>query len=281
LGKDSPTGSYNGFVPRKPTLSPSKITTYLACPVKYKWTYIDERGKWYLKSKSFYSFGSSLHRVLQRFHDEGDQGVATVHEAVAALEEGWVEAGYASQEEMTQAMAEGKAIIADYIDRVSREPVTSRTLFIEKTIRMDFGDFVLMGRLDRLDEREDGALEVIDYKSGRMGVQPEDVKGDLAMSLYQLLVKGQHPDRPVVATIIALRAGSRASASLADDELDELRANILELGQEILFRDYEALIPVGKPLCHRCDFLPLCRKHPDFELPPQEPEIKTSDPEIA
>lgn len=270
-------------MPRKPTLSPSKITTYLACPVKYKWTYVDERGRWYLKSKSFFSFGTTLHKVLQRFHDEGDQGVTTVHEATAAMEESWIEAGYSSQEEMTQAMAEGRAIIADYVEKVQKSPVTSKTLFIEKTLRMEMGDFVLLGRLDRLDELEDGTLDVVDYKSGRTSVDSEEVGNDLAMSIYQLLVKSHNPDRPVQATIIALRAGSRASASLSDEDLARLKADLLQLGQEILNRDYEGLVPVGKEICHRCDFLPLCRKHKEFELPPlpQAPETISSDSEIA
>jgi RecB family exonuclease len=255
-------------VARKPTLSPSKITTYLACPVKYKWTYVDNRGKWYMRAKSHYSFGTTLHHVLQRFHDQGDQGVTTAHEALAALEEGWIEAGYQSQEEMDQALAEGRTIVAEYVEAVQRAPITSQTVFIEKTLRMDMGEFVLLGRLDRLDQTEDGWLDIIDYKSGRRGVTEEEVAHDLAMSIYQLLVRHHYPEQKVRATIIALRVGERASASLADDEAASLAEDLTALGAEILSRDYEGIIPVGKDLCHRCDFLALCRKDPSFELPP-------------
>lgn len=253
---------------RKPTLSPSKITTYLACPVKYKWTYVDDRGKWYMRAKSHYSFGTTLHKVLQRFHDEGDQGVTTAHEAVAALEEGWIEAGYQSQEEMDQALAEGRTIVAEYVEAVQKSPITSRTVFIEKTLRMDMGDYVLLGRLDRLDRTEDGWLDIIDYKSGRRAVTDEEVAHDLAMSIYQLLVRHHYPGEKVRATIIALRVGERASASLGEEEAARLALDLKGLGDEILNRDYEGMIPVGKELCHRCDFLALCRKDPSFELPP-------------
>ena len=41
-----------------------------------KIAYVDDRGKWYLKAKSYYSFGTTLHRVLERFHD-ADIVVAT------------------------------------------------------------------------------------------------------------------------------------------------------------------------------------------------------------
>ncbi|HCE00424.1 MAG TPA: hypothetical protein DER07_05235, partial [Armatimonadetes bacterium] len=81
---------------RKPTLSPTKISTYLACPSKYRWTYVDERGRWYIRSKSYFSFGTTLHKVLQRFHDSRDAGVQTVGQALAAYEESWIEAGFES-----------------------------------------------------------------------------------------------------------------------------------------------------------------------------------------
>lgn len=256
-------------MPRKPTLSPSKIATYLACPVKYKWTYVDDRGKWFLRSKSYYSFGSSLHAVLQRFHDSGDTGVSTTHEAVAALEESWIEAGYSSQDEMHQAMAEGKAIVESYIESVQAQPVSAETLFVEKLLRADLGPFVLLGRLDRIDEHADGTIEVIDYKSGRGSVTPEDVASDLAMNCYQVLLREHFPGRPVRATIVALRTGASASASISDADAQAFLADLVVLGQEILARYYESIEPVGKALCHHCDFLPLCEKHDGFNLPEQ------------
>jgi RecB family exonuclease len=255
---------------RKPTLSPSKITTYLACPVKYKWTYKDEKGKWYLRSRSYYSFGTTLHKVLQRFHDSGDQGVTTVHQAVAELEESWIDAGYQSVQEMQEALSEGKAIIQEYIEQQIAAPQTAQTIFIEKQFRADMGAYDLIGRMDRVDEHEDGSLEVIDYKSGRRGVTPEDVAADLAMACYQLLLKFAYPDREVSASIIALRAGQKATAAMTEQELQQFKSDLKALGEEILNRDYEGIEPTGKSLCHTCDFLPLCKKHPEFELPALE-----------
>lgn len=252
---------------RKPTLSPSKITTYLACPVKYRWTYVDERGKWYLRSRNYYSFGTTLHRVLQRFHDAGDQGVQTVAQAVAAVEENWIEAGYRSQEEMQEALGLGKEIVATYVETQLSHPTEGMVLLIEKQLRKDLGPFVLLGRVDRVDQLPDGTLDIIDYKSGRQTVSSEDIAHDLAMGVYQILVAHKYPDQPVQATIIALRSGVRATASLDADQRAELETQLTKLGSEILDRDYEELVPVYKDLCPNCDFLPLCRKHPEFLEP--------------
>lgn len=252
---------------RKPTLSPSKITTYLACPVKYRWTYVDDRGKWYLRSKSYYSFGTTLHGVLQRFHDEGDTGVRTVGEALAAYEESWIDAGFRSAEEMAEAFGEGKVILERHIEESLQAPKTAKTILIERQLRVDLGSFVLIGRLDRLDEHEDGTLEIIDYKSGRQGVTAEEIQTDIAMACYQLLVRAKYPDQPVKATILALRSGSQASYAMSDAEAEEFQRDLIRLGEEILGEDYPELIPVYKPLCANCDFLPLCRKHEEFQEP--------------
>jgi RecB family exonuclease len=254
-------------MPKRPTLSPSKITTYLACPVKYYWTYVNPKGKWYVRSKSVFSFGLSLHEVLQRFHDTGDRGVTTTEEAVAALEESWIEAGYGSQDEMMQSLAEGKAIVEAHVERALREPTTANTIAVEKLVRRELGFFDLIGRIDRIDEHPDGRIEIIDYKSGRESVSVEDIRNDLAMGCYQLILQGEYPDREISATIIALRSGQRASYSMVAAELSEFRFLIEQIGQEVLGREWEEFTPVAKErICGHCDFLNLCRQVEGFEL---------------
>jgi len=219
-----------------------------------------------LRSKHYYSFGSSLHKVLERLHDSRDGGVKTVDQVVAALEESWIDAGYGSQQEMQEAMGEGKAILASYVERIEESPPAGVTILVEKMLRADLGPFVLIGRVDRVDEWPDGTLEIVDYKSGRSAISAEEVHHDLAMSCYQILVREGFPDRPVVASILAIRSGTAATASLNADELAEFRLSLLELGEIILSRDYDELVPVPNDLCPTCDFLPLCRRHPDFNL---------------
>lgn len=253
------------MVARKPTLSPSKISTFLACPVKYRWTYLDDRGRWYMRAKSHYSFGSTLHRVLERFHDSGETGVTTTDEVIAAYEDSWIDAGYASAEEMAEAFGEGRQILERYVEEANRTPRIAKTLFVEKQLRQDLGPFVLLGRIDRVDEYPDGTLEVVDYKSGRETVTEDDVATDIAMSCYQVLLRAKYPDVPVRARIVALRTGASAASSLSDEDADKFIHDLQNLGELILTEDYAELIPVYKPLCPRCDFLPLCRQHEEFQ----------------
>jgi len=263
-GRGLPQNRTNCDVPRKPSISPSKMSTYLACPVKYRYTYLDSRARWLLKAKSYYSFGTTLHRVLQRFHDTGDTGVATTAEVLAAYEESWIDAGYSSAEEMAESFGEGRQILERYVEDVQSRPAGAKTILVERQIRYDFGDFVLIGRVDRVDEYEDGTLEVVDYKSGRSSVSEEDVATDIAMCCYQLLLRKKYPGRNVRARIIALRTHESAIASLADSELEEFERDITTLAREILSENFDERRPVQKPICEHCDFLIACKQDPDF-----------------
>lgn len=249
---------------RKPTLSPSKLSTYLACPVKYRWTYVDARGKWYVRAKSCYSFGSTLHRTLEQFHSGGRAGVPTTDEVLAAYEENWIDAGYSSPEEMAEAHGDGKAMLLQFVERERTREEGRRTAFVERLFRLDLDDFDLIGRPDRIDEHEDGTYEIVDYKTGREQVCSDDVANSLAMSVYQLLVRRTFPDRAVRATICALRTGASASHALTDEELDALEASLRELGARILSDDFFEFEPRLKHICDRCDFIPLCKRHGAF-----------------
>ncbi len=269
---------FNSLLASKPTLSPTKISTYLACPLKYRWTYVDERARWFLKSKRYFSFGATLHKVLQRFHDRADVGVATTYQALGALEENWLDAGYSSAQEMQEALGDGKEIISAYVDRELALPTTAKTKYVEKLLKIDLGPYILVGRLDRVDECDDGSLEIVDYKSGRLAVSDDEVAGDLAMSCYQLLLKHLHPECTVKATILALKTGNKASYSMSDVELEEFRCDLIVLGTEILHRDFFEAAPRWKPICGDCDFTVLCRRHQDFDEPLTSPPAGEGGP---
>lgn len=245
---------------RRPTLSPTRIAIYLECAVKYRYIYLDKVGRFYLRARAGYSFGSSLHHVLQSYHKQG--AVQTPEEMVEQLNESWIAAGYKTPEQEQAHRAAGERIVQSYhAAQQERAAAQTETLATEKTISCDMGRFTLSGRVDRIDRHPDGRLEIIDYKSGRLDTSTEEVANDLAMSCYQLILKRLHPDTPVCATIYCLRSGNHATAELAGEQLEAFARDLTALGEQILDFDYSTLTPVPLSICPECDFLPRCARY--------------------
>ncbi|HLK55098.1 MAG TPA: PD-(D/E)XK nuclease family protein [Chthonomonadaceae bacterium] len=244
---------------RKPTLSPTRINTFLDCAVKYKYIYQDKIGRFYLRARAGYSFGSTLHHVLQQFHEGGE--ISSAEEMVSQVTENWIGAGYETEQQEQEHREAGERIVQAYhTAHQERAAAQVETLFTEKTITCDMGRFKLSGRVDRIDRHADGRLEILDYKSGRWETTPDEVANSLAMSCYQLILRKLYPDTPVFATIYCLRSGIQASFMLEGDQLEAFERDLLVLGHEILDTEYAELQPVPLAICEACDFLARCQR---------------------
>lgn len=244
----------------KPTFSPTRLSTFLECAVKYRYIYIDKIGRFYLRARPYYSFGATLHTVLEQFHAEG--GERTADELVTDLRENWISAGYTSDAEEQEHREAGEQIVQAYhASQIERREAAAETIAVEKTITTEYDRFKLSGRIDRLDRHPDGSLEIVDYKSGRLEVTSEEIAGDLAMSVYQLILRRLYPDTRVFATIYCLRSGSQASYELAGDPLLEFEREVVSLCETILESDFESIEPERIPACEGCEFLRRCNIH--------------------
>jgi len=242
---------------RKPILSPTKFATYIECALKYRYVYVDKIGRFFLRARPGYSFGSTLHQALRAFH----QDALDEEQLVEKLDSSWISSGYSSPDEEVEHRAAGEEMLRSYAAAaLTRGEHERETIWTEKSFRTDLGPFILTGRMDRVDRYPDGALEVIDYKSGRLETTEEEVAADLSMGIYQLILRKTCPGARVFATIYCLKTGARASAEMGDARAAEFESDILALGNEIISRDYENLEPVRIEACDECDFLRKCER---------------------
>ena len=153
-------------------------------------------------------------------------------------------------------------------------------------LRMDFGDFVVAGRPDRIDQHEAG-LFVIDYKSGSKnakGRQMIDQGYKLQLPFYALAVQGQLGRTAVGVQFVELnRKAARSqgiffkawtgkkpgcltattanSTSLISEEPEnvwsKVEDHLLEKGTRYLTGEFEAR-PVDPKDCDGCRFGDLC-----------------------
>jgi RecB family exonuclease len=229
----------------------------------YKYDYIDKIGKFYHKSRAGNSFGATLHQALQQFHEAGGAAVENAEDLTARAIASWRSAGFADEVEEAAHKELAVEVLQIYHAQAIERADAARVFLSEKMLKFDMGPFLLSGRIDRIDEHvADGALEIIDYKSGRFEVTEEQVRNALAMSIYQLLAKRLYPDRRVFATIVALRSGTSASVELSDAELDVWEDEIRDIGRQIIEKDWDAVRPIYLPdVCATCDFFSRCSRY--------------------
>ena len=236
---------------RRPRISPTKLNTYLACPRQYYFAYL---AKYPRRPRAYYSFGSSLHAALQDFHREGGAGTQQVETLLSNLEDSWVAAGYASSEEQAERLQAGQEMLAAYYQHA--EAQQAETILVEKMLSLPQEEFVLAGRVDRVDRWPDGLVEVVDYKSGSYLPGLQELEEDLAVGIYQLLVSRTLETTPVKGTIYNLRANESVSILRDEPALVQVEERVRDI-YSTLSAD-SSFTPRPGSQCLGCDFVPYC-----------------------
>jgi hypothetical protein len=162
--------------------TPTRLTTWVDCPRRYRFTYLDPRPKGAPWAHS--SVGAAAHNALRDWWDE-PLAERTPDTAVALVRRRWLTDGFRDEAQSEQWRGGIAAAVGTYVSGLdpSDEPVG-----VERTVAATTSRLALSGRVDRIDDRvgEDGERElvVVDYKTGRRPSSVEDARSSLALAVY-------------------------------------------------------------------------------------------------
>lgn len=244
--------SAKSTAPKIPRFSPTRIELYLFCPRAYHFYY--EEGLRWGGMNAGMAFGGNLHRTLQAFHNQGAHEGVSLDDLLTQLREGWSAAGFSSPEEAAAHLSAGEAVLAQYYHSAPAEK--RETVWTERTVQYRYEEFVLFGKIDRLDRWPDGSLEVVDYKSGRLSVTEEEVRSSLALMIYQLLIARNNPEVEVYAGILCLRTNVSAVIHRTRAELEQVEQEVIETVRTVLADQVKAALP--GPQCRHCQYPRIC-----------------------
>ena len=165
----------------------SQLNSYQRCPYQYKLAHIL---KIPMKGSAAFSFGNSIHNTLQEFYERVQElnnvkqaslfglpaekpsetkangiKVPNMEELLEMYEDKWIGDWYKSKKQRESYYKKGKDILKVFY--TSQEDNWTVPVSLEGFFKIKVGDYLINGRIDRIDKLEDGTLEIIDYKTGK------------------------------------------------------------------------------------------------------------------
>lgn len=267
-------------------LSYSSTRTYLECPLRWKYLYLDELKE---APRGYFSFGRTLHSVLeelvrplvvpsarrlgggalQKTLDEWPGRAPPTPagrllgptELIALYDRSWVGEGYTSPEEEARYRSLGAEILLAYRDDLSRSP--PYPVAVEEHLEAKWEGIAVHGYIDRIDRTPGGSLEVLDYKTSRE-LSAEDARDSDQLALYQVLVERNYAEPVDRLTLYHLRSRTPHSSPRRDAEsLNEVHTRFGRAYDGIHGGAYE---PTPGRQCTRCEFRSIC---PEFKVVPR------------
>jgi RecB family exonuclease len=187
--------SFEGMPRRLYPCTPTRLSTWLDCPRRYRMTYLDRPPPPKGPPWAHNSLGASIHNALAGWW-RLPLAERTVAAAGRLVDRGWIDEGFADETQSVRCREQAIEMVQGYVAHLdpADEPVG-----VERTVATRTDAIVLSGRIDRLDARpgeqlDDGPgeqttgteLVVVDYKTGRHLLTVDDARGSMALALYAL-----------------------------------------------------------------------------------------------
>ncbi len=265
--KPTPNKSQEVFKRLPTKFSFSDFAVFENCPLEYKYRH-------YLKlplpGAPALSFGKTIHRTLQLYtthyagiknspqHDLfGEKVLAPLpdfQKVITWYEESWIDEWY----ENAKQKEEYKKLGLEMIGLVYNE--TDKTnpyiKYIEQEFKLKFGDYDLVGRIDRADVLEDGSLNIIDYKTGSTPKTKNKRDVD-QLRLYQLAAEKYLGQTVSCLTYWYLKDNQKVDDRIATpEELTDFEAKICEnielIRETIKYDNFAELHKKAKQ--HNCNY---------------------------
>ncbi|HWA67290.1 MAG TPA: PD-(D/E)XK nuclease family protein [Mycobacteriales bacterium] len=165
--------------PRLFSATPSRLTSWLDCPRRYRFSYLDRPTPAKGAPWAHNSVGAAVHAALAAWWSLPVE--QRTPEAVRRLiHDKWEPLGFRDDEHASAWRDRAADMAQRYVETLdpAHEP-----LGVERTVAMKTGRLALSGRIDRLDRRGD-ELVIVDYKTGRHVLTTDDARGSLALAIY-------------------------------------------------------------------------------------------------
>lgn len=257
---------------KRAALSASRAKDFKQCPLRFRYLMVDKLPE---PPSSAAVRGTLVHAVLERLFDlpaaARDEGAA--QELVGpqwdelAQKRPEVHELFAEAGDVDAFLSQARALVSNYfrMENPQRLDPTARERFVE----VELGSGVLLrGFVDRIDTAPNGAVRVVDYKTGKAPSPRFTEEALFQMRFYALMLWRLDGVAPARLQLIYLGDGRTLTLDPHTDDLLAFEAELDQLWDRIEdAARREDFRPRKTPLCPWCSFQESC---PEFggTIPP-------------
>lgn len=214
------------------SFSASSANAYESCPAMWKALYGDQRATDISGSSA--NLGTACHMVFEWFI-QYDLHTDPRDTWVMACKPLWDKA-YWSLFADNSRYAEGFALVEKWL---LRQDFTGRSVLMTETkLSIEFqtsqGPVPFNFIFDRVDRLDDGSIEVIDYKSVIMPVQPGDLKERIQSRCYAMAAHALWPEATAIMVTFDLLRYEPVGIEFTIEEADEIRGYVAGLMERVI-----------------------------------------------
>lgn len=239
----------------------SNLQMFDICPLHYKAKVIFKIPS---PPTGVQSFGISLHKTLQNFYKNLQEGTIINEEGlIKILKEEWESEGYQNKKHEEERFIQAKNILINFYKNEFNPKIVPSALEYEFRFMLKNGVKVF-GKIDRIDPKENG-IEIIDYKTGEDNPKA-NAAHELQLAIYALAasrvkdnILNQNPEN-ITLTLHFLDGNTKKSMNFKKEDLDKFEDELITKIAEIEKSEFKCS---GSVLCINCEYRMLCNDHID------------------
>lgn len=254
---------FAGMPERLFVCTPSKLGAFTDCPRRYRFTYVDRPSPPKGPPWAHNSLGASVHTALKNWYATAPDR-RSVSAVPALLKATWVREGYRDVEQERLVYRAALGWLDTYVSALDPH---DEPLGVERVVATKTSVLAFNGRADRIDSRPGPEAVIVDYKTGRSGLDADDARGSQALALYAYAAERvfRRPCRRV--ELHHLPTGTVAAHEHTPESLQRQLARAEDTARDIVAAekavaagaDPDDEFPVNPgTICSWCDFRKSC-----------------------